>query len=70
MGVSAAALIGFAAPAAADPGVSGGCNTVGTSTSAGGTTTGNSGGTCVPNTSGANGIGPGGPAYNGTDPRS
>lgn len=50
--------------------MSGGCNTVGTSTSAGGTTTGNSGGTCVPNTSGANGIGPGGPAYNGTDPRS
>ena len=72
MGASAAAFIGFAAPAAADPGVGGGCNSAGTTTSAGGSTTsgGSGAGTCTPNTSGANGIGPGGPAYNGTDPRS
>jgi hypothetical protein len=73
LGAGAAAVVGFAAPAAAEPtsGSGSNCASVNTSVTAGGSQSSvNPGGGCIPNTSGANGIGPGGPAYNGTDPRS
>jgi hypothetical protein len=74
LGAGTAAMLSFAGHAAADPSASGtGCNTLNTTvTGTGGnqSTNDTSNGGCVPNSSGPNGIGPGGPAYNGTDPRS
>jgi hypothetical protein len=70
LGLGAAAAVGFSAPAGADPGA--GCSTVNSTTTATGgnqTSTDTGGGGCIPDSSGPSGIGPGGPAYNGTDPR-
>ncbi|MCW2511445.1 MAG: hypothetical protein JWR11_487 [Mycobacterium sp.] len=70
LGIAAAATLSFAAPAGADTNEP--CATVNSTTTGTGdnqTTTGTGGGGCIPDTSGPDGIGPGGPAYNGIDPR-
>jgi hypothetical protein len=73
LGLGAAAALGFSAPASAEPFAP--CSSVdSTTTGSGGNQTSTStggGGGCVPEQSGppTSGIGPGGPAYNGVDPR-